>query len=92
MKKNKKTVITALSIFAAMAAPSLAAEPAQPPSEQAAPIEDADPAPGDSVANPDDKPGASGAAGESAGNNTKPAKEYRHRPGACPEGPPCKSE
>jgi hypothetical protein len=50
MKKNKKTVIAALCMFAAMAAPSLAAEPAQPPSEQAAPIEDADPAPSDSVA------------------------------------------
>ena len=77
---------------AAIAGPSLAAEPLQPEGALATEAGGANAAPSDSEANTDEQAGASDAAGESAGKDASAPKEYRHRPGACPEGPPCKSE
>lgn len=91
MKKNKKIAVVALCMLAVMAAPSLAAEPLPPEGEPAAQAASPDAAPGGPDVKADEETEASDGTSESAGEGVS-SPPYRHRPGACPEGPPCQTE
>jgi hypothetical protein len=83
-------VAFALCLLLCLGGTSLAAEPSEP--ETAIPEEaGAGPAEDQSATRPDDETDDS-AAGDETDKADAPMNVNRHRPGACPEGPPCKGE
>jgi hypothetical protein len=86
-------IALALGLLLSLGGPNLASGPSEPDAEAAKGA-----APADESANPaapssedqatDDMPGES----ESDDQQQAPIDVHRHRPGACPEGPPCKAE
>jgi hypothetical protein len=88
----KKPVVVAFCVLVAMTGAGLAAEPLQPEEGSVAEAGEANAAPDTPEAKEEDRIDSSTAASEADGEDAPPAKEYRHRPGACPEGPPCKGE
>jgi hypothetical protein len=83
----------ALCLLLFLSGPSLASGPSGPGSdteEKAGPTN----APGDPAAASSENQDADAPPGEAEpdGNKPAPIDVHRHRPGACPEGPPCKGD
>jgi hypothetical protein len=83
-------VAIALCALLAVGGLAMAAEPAGPESENMIKIEPEAEAP--PAANSEDDTDSSDAPADAADQPPPPPNVYRHRPGACPEGPPCKDE
>jgi hypothetical protein len=88
----KPRVAIALCLLLSLGGSSLAAEP--PPSEGET-LEDSGAAKGTadpSAASPEDQNTDPSPAAEPPGKDSPAMDVHRHRPGACPEGPPCKGD
>jgi hypothetical protein len=91
MTKIRKTILAGMCLCAAISAPALASDSPRPgtePGAQANGPETGASGSGDTAK----QESGSGSANESGGKDETPAVPYRHRPGACPEGPPCPEE
>ncbi len=88
-------VAIALCLLVGLGGVSLASGPSAPAGETApgaaATNETADPSAANS-AGEDQVTGDAAGAAESGDSKPPPIDVHRHRPGACPEGPPCKGD
>jgi hypothetical protein len=85
--------VIALCALLCLSGASLAAEPSQPEGDTVKDAGTASEATESSPAEPEE-PGTdrTPSDAETEGNASPPLNVYRHRPGACPEGPPCKED